>query len=211
MGNRTCDDMGMFYSRFNRVLAAVVWLFCAGAVTAIVSSGIWNNAEYLPLVAFVAFLAWVGLWRPFVRVTETHVTLGNVLSTIEVPWPALIQVDTHYALTLVTPQRRYSATAAPAPGRIATAFGSRSVSSRDMSGMGSTVAIDGRVRPGDLPNTDSGTAAYLVRARWEQLIAQGRIELGIADETPVLRRWHWPTISIGVVLLAGTIVAFLLG
>ena len=111
--------MGMFYSRFNRVLAAVSWLFCAGAIVAIVVSGFSNNGRYVWLIALVAFLAWAGLWRPFVRVTDDGVTLGNVLSTTEVPWAALIQVETQYALTLVTPHGRYSATAAPAPGRLA--------------------------------------------------------------------------------------------
>lgn len=197
--------MGMFYSRFNRVLAAVAWLFCAGAAAAIIVSGIQISGKYLPLVALVAFLAWAGLWRPYVRVTETQVTLGNVLSTTEVPWAALIQVETRYALTLVTPQGRYSATAAPAPGRLTVAL-----SRRDMSGIASS-ASDGSVRPGDLPNTDSGVAAHLVRSRWDQLVADGRIELGVADQTPVQRLWHWPAIAISAVLLAGTIAALLLG
>lgn len=205
MSNRTCDDMGMFYSRFNRVLAVVAWLFCAGAVAAAIASGIQNTGKYLPLIALGAFLVWAGLWRPFVRVTDDSVTLGNVLSTTEVPWAALIQVDTQYALTLVTPQGRYSATAAPAPGRLTTAL-----SRRDMSGIAPPSA-DGSMRPGDLPNTDSGAAAYLVRSRWDQLVAEERIELGVADVTPVSRRWHWPVIATSLVLLAGTIAALGLG
>ena len=67
------------------------------------------------------------------------------------------------------------------------------------------------MRPGDLPNTDSGVAAHLVRSRWDQLVAEERVELGVADETPVLRRWNLPIISISAILLAGTIAAFLLG
>ena len=197
--------MGMFYSRFNRVLAAVSWLFCAGAIVAIIVSDFSNNGKYVWLIAFAAFLAWAGLWRPFVRVTDDGVTLGNVLSTTEVPWAALIQVETQYALTLVTPRGRYSATAAPAPGRLAVAL-----SRRDLSGIASSAA-DGSLRPGDLPNTDSGVAAHLVRSRWDQLVAEERVELGVADETPVLRRWNLPTISISALLLVGTIAAFLLG
>lgn len=199
----------MFYSRFNRVLATVVWLFCAGAAVAVFAAGVQDHGEYFPLLALVAFLAWAGLWRPYVRVDETQVTLGNVLSTIAIPWAALIQVETRYALTLTTPSGRYVATAAPAPGRIATAFGSKSASRGDVSGLGSSVVTDGRIRPGDLPNTDSGAAAYLVRSRWEQLVAEERIELGVAETTPVQRHWHWLTIAISLVLLAVTF-AFLL-
>ena len=93
----------MFHSRFNRVLAVAAWLFCVAAAATVIAFSFQRNGDFLLLVAFVAFLTWAGLWRPFVDVTEIGVTLGNVLSTIEVPWAALIQVDTRYALTLMTP------------------------------------------------------------------------------------------------------------
>jgi hypothetical protein len=196
----------MFHSRFNQVLAIVVWVFCGGAVAAIIAGGIGTTAGYLPLVALVAFLAWAGLWRPSVGVGEDAVTVVNTLSTIVVPWAALIQVETRYALTLVTPHGRYAATAAPAPGRLATAL-----SRRELGRAGAQVDADGRIRPGDLPNTDSGAAAYLVRERWERLVADGGIEIGVADTTPVERRWHWSVIAIALVLLAGAIAAPALG
>jgi hypothetical protein len=196
----------MFHSRFNQVLAVVVWLFCCGAIAAILASDIRRTGEYLPLVALIAFLAWAGLWRPAVRVGDDAVTIVNTFSTIVVPWAALIQVETRYALTLVTPHGRYAATAAPAPGRLATAL-----SRRDLRRAESQVAADGSIRPGDLPNTDSGAAAILVRRRWEELVAGERIELGVADATPVERRWHWTVIAICAVLLAGAVVALAIG
>jgi hypothetical protein len=196
----------MFHSRFNQVLAIVVWVFCGGAVAAIIAGGIDTTAGYLPLVALVAFLAWAGLWRPSVGVGDDAVTVVNTFSTVVVPWATLIQVETRYALTLVTPHGRYAATAAPAPGRLATAL-----SRRELGRAGAQVDADGRIRPGDLPNTDSGAAAYLVRERWERLVADGGIEIGVADTTPVERRWHWPVIAIALVLLAGAIAAPALG
>lgn len=196
----------MFHSRFNQVLAIVVWLFSCGAVAAVLASDIRRTGEYLPLIALVALLAWAGLWRPAVRVGEDAVTIVNTFSTVVVPWAALIQVETRYALTLVTPNGRYSATAAPAPGRLATAL-----SRRDLSRAGSRVAADGSIRPGDLPNTDSGAAAILVRERWERLVAEERVELGVADSVRPERRWHWAIIAIAAVLLAGAIAALAIG
>jgi hypothetical protein len=196
----------MFHSRFNQVLAVVVWLFCCGAIAAILASDIRRTGEYLPLVALSAFRAWAGLGRPAVRVGDDAVTIVNTFSTIVVPWAALIQVETRYALTLVTPHGRYAATAAPAPGRLATAL-----SRRDLRRAESQVAADGSIRPGDLPNTDSGAAAILVRRRWEELVAGERIELGVADATAVERRWHWTVIAICAVLLAGAVVALAIG
>lgn len=196
----------MFHSRFNQVLAVVVWLFCGGAVAAVFVSGLGDSAEYLPLVAFVAFFTWAGLWRPAVRIDEDAVTIVNVLSTVTVPWPALISVETRYALTLVTPNGRHTATAAPAPGRLTTAL-----SRRDLTRVTAHTGSDGSMRPGDLPNTDSGAAAYLVRDYWERLVAAERIELGVADTTSVTRRWHWVVIALGSALLLASVFALAAG
>ncbi|GAA3740407.1 hypothetical protein GCM10022239_15110 [Leifsonia bigeumensis] len=196
----------MFHSRFNQVLAIAVWLFCCGAVAAVLVSGLGKSAEYLPLIAFGAFLAWAGLWRPAVGVADDAVTIVNVFSTVVVPWTALIQVETRYALTLVTPGGRYTATAAPAPGRLATAL-----SRREMGRVESQTGGVGTMRPGDLPTTDSGAAAYLVRQRWEKLVAEERIELGVADSTPATRRWHWAVIAMSAALLVAAMVSLALG
>ncbi|MEO7146397.1 MAG: PH domain-containing protein [Terrimesophilobacter sp.] len=196
----------MFYSRFNRGLAATIWLLCAGACVAIITAGLGNAGEFLPLVILVAWLAWAGLWLPSLQLGDDEVTIRNVFMTTAVPWATLIQVDTRYALTLVTPHGRYAVTAAPAPGRLATAL-----SHRDMSGIGAPTGSDGGVRPSDLPNTDSGAAAHLVRARWETLLAEDRIELGRADDTPVVRRVNWPVVAISATLFIGSVLALALG
>lgn len=200
----------MFHSRFNQVLAVAVWLFCCGAAAAVLVSGLGasdlgDSAEYLPLIAFAAFLAWAGLWRPAVGVSDEAVTIVNVFSTVIVPWTALIQVETRYALTLVTPGGRYTATAAPAPGRLAAAL-----SRREMGRVESQTGGTGTMRPGDLPTTDSGAAAYLVRQRWERLVAEERIELGVADRTPAVRSWHWAVIAISAALLVLAVLALAL-
>lgn len=195
----------MFRSRFNLVLAVVVWLFCCAGVVAVVVAGFGRATQYLPLLAFMAFLAWCGLWRPAVRLDDESVTIVNVLSTIDVPWTALIQVETKFALTLVTPQGRFTSTAAPAPGRLTTAL-----SRRELGRVESQVGAASALRPGDLPNTDSGAAAYLIRQRWERLVAEERIELGLADTTPATRTWHWLIIAIGSVLGVAAVVALAL-
>lgn len=196
----------MFHSHFNRVLAVVTWLFCLAAVVAVATSGWRATVQYLPLIALIAWFGWASLWRPALTLSDNGVTIVNVFATTDVPWEALIDVDTRYALTLVTPHRRYPVTVAPAPGRLATAL-----SKRDMSGLSAPTGSDGSVRTGDLPNSDSGAAAHLVRHRWGQLLAEDKIAVGTADETLVPRHVHVTTITISAVLFVCAVVALALG
>lgn len=196
----------MFHSRFNRVLAVVTWLFCLAAVVAVATSGWGATVQYLPLIALIAWFGWASLWRPALEVSDDGVMIVNVFATTSVPWEALIDVDTRYALTLVTPHRRYPVTVAPAPGRLATAL-----SKRDMRGLSAPTGSDGSVRTGDLPNSDSGAAAQIVRQRWEQLLAADKVVVGTADTTIVPRRVHVATITVSAALFIAALLALALG
>lgn len=185
----------MFNSRFNRVLAVVLWLSCLACVIAVIASASASALTYLPLIALIAWLTWAGLWRPFLAMDDENITVVNVFATTVVPWAALIHVDTHYALTLITPGRRIPVTAAPAPGRLATAL-----SKNEMKGISAPMGPDGRVRAGDIPSSDSGAAAHLVRQRWALLLAEDRIDVGTAHIAHISRRLHWAVISFSVIL-----------
>ena len=196
----------MFHSRFNRVLAVVTWLLCLSGVVAVVVAEADTALGYLPLIALIAWLTWAGLWRPSLMLDDEAVTVVNTFATTVVPWAALIQVDTKYALALITPGRRVTVTVAPAPGRIATAL-----SNRDLKGISAPRGADGSIRPGDLPNSDSGAAAHLVRQRWEHLLDANKIEVGTADTTLVVRRLHWLVIAVSAALTVAAITALALG
>lgn len=198
-------EITFFRSRFNVLAASVVWVLCAAAATAVLMA--YSRTDSLTLLApvvVVAFLSWAILWRPLVRVDDDGVRLVNVTKTVDIPWEALIQVDTRYSLTLCTPHGRYPAAAAPAPGRVNMTFvrsempGTRGSSERG-------------ARPSDSTRTDSGAAARLVKDRWDELSAAGRIELGVADTTAVPQRWHWRSIAVGVLLVAASAVIVALG
>lgn len=189
------DTVDVFRSRFNVIAAIFAWVLCAVAVVAITTSARGATLVYIAPVAAVAFAVWMVLWRPTVRVSDGGVRLVNVTRTIDIPWEAVIQVDTRFALTLRTPQGRYTATAAPAPGRLNMTFGRAEI-------IPGRAKIDGQARPSDSSRTDSGAAAYLVRDRWTKLSDAGRIELGVAETTPVRLAWHWRSLAICAILLA---------
>ncbi|WP_349897412.1 PH domain-containing protein [Parafrigoribacterium soli] len=198
------DSDTVFSSRFNRVLAIVIWALALVMVTTTVLAGGASGAFALVPGAFFAVFAWTALWRPHVRVSDAGVRICNVFRTIDIPWAALIQVDTRYALTLYTPGHQFAAWAAPAPGRTGTNIARRAQQSGRVGG-GPTV--DGAVRPGDLLASESGQAAHLVRERWHALLESGAVEVGAAEDTPVHVHWHGYTIVALLALGAGALVA----
>lgn len=197
------DDLHreVFHSRFNRMLAVATWLIDALLLGSGIASGILSDRPQLIVpAALVGFAAWAGLWRPAVVVDDEAVILVNVVGSVTVPWAALIEVDTKYALALRTPGRVYSAWAAPAPGRAGAAMAGRRQHDSGRSGAS---------RPGDLLASESGEAAYLVRTRWTELLDAGRVETGVADTVSVQRNRHLVTLAVLVVL--ATASAFALG
>lgn len=174
------------------VLAAV------GAVAILASGSLHAWPACLPLV-LVGYAAWLMFWLPRVDVHDDGVTLVNPLQTLVVPWSAIILVDTKYAMTLVTPKRRYAAWAAPAPGVVSAlrdARRSAKTESRDGSG-----ARYKSIRPGDQHSSDSGAVAAVVRGRLERLAEAGALDVETTEDAVARRRIHWVHIAALLVLL----------
>jgi hypothetical protein len=195
----------LFRSTFNRVLSVVAWAALAAlAAGTLLTPGAFTVAPGIVLGAVAAALiVWAVLWSPSVSVDDEGATVTNVLLEYRVPWAALVHVDTRYALTLHTPGRRISATGAPAPGALGAVRAARAQRRAE-----NTTARG--ARPGDLPGTDSGGAADLVRSRWEHLRDSGGFEVGVADQTPV--GVHARPLPIAAIVLgvAGLVCATLL-
>ncbi|TFC79378.1 PH domain-containing protein [Cryobacterium sp. TMS1-20-1] len=196
-------DPDVFYSRFNRVIAAI---FAAGAALSALSLFLLPTASNRALVVpalFVMLFVWEVLWRPDLRVSDTAVTIRNPLRTIVVPWAALVHVDTKFALTLYTPGKKFAVFCAPAPGRSLTSAGRRKTTDP-------VPYVSGSPRPGDLPGSESGEAAQLVRSRWDALQKSGRVDGGLAAQTPVTVVWAWGRAGVLAAVAAASIVALLL-
>jgi hypothetical protein len=197
----------VFVSRFNRVLAIVIWVIAVALLVATLAGGGQNAALAFVPAAFVALLTWTAMWRPYVHVDDSGVRLRNVVRTVDEPCNAILHVPTRYAITKFTPGHRYSAWAAPAPGRTGTAMAQRA---ENHGRVGPASAVDGRVRTGDLLGSESGQAAHLVRERWSALLGAGAIEPGVADTARVAVRWHsWLIVAL-VVLAAGSVWSLIL-
>lgn len=191
----------VFVSKFNRGLAIALWLIVALLfATTTGTDTTWADRALAVVPAlFGLALGWIVLWRPRMTVDDDGIEVVNVFHTVRVPWAALVHVDTRFALTLVTPNRRVSVWAAPAPGRAGVALARRQ---EQRHGRSVPDLDGGHRRAGDLLSTASGDAAYLVRHRWDELRERDAIELGTADAVRVPVTLHWASI----VLLAATAV-----
>ncbi|WP_285725935.1 PH domain-containing protein [Psychromicrobium xiongbiense] len=194
-----------FRPRNGKILGVVLWVVAAAGliVPLITRFSLTDVLLALPIVGLLAFCGYWLFWYPEVVVGSDSVTLVNPVRTIEVPWEALITVDTKFALTLVTPVGRFSAWAAPAPG-VVTTYRSKP---GDAQGLPSTTyGAQGSLRPGDLKRSDSGAAAYLVRSRWAALAEAGALDVDHTENAVVSRQVHWPLVGIAGVLVAAVIV-----
>jgi hypothetical protein len=199
-------DATVFKPRTSIWFTAVAVLVSVGGLVSVVASeGFEGLLTGWPLIG-VAYLGWWLFWYPSVVLTPSAVVLHNPLVTIEVPLTALIDVDTRYALTLVTPSGSYTAWAAPAPG----IWGTHAGKPEHVTNLPSTsYGPGGSIRPGDLRNTDSGYAAYLVRTRWQDLVESGSVDVDAPGSSR--RSWNWWLIGVAVVLVSASAASLGLG
>jgi len=186
---------------FGKALAVGVGVL---GLAAIVTGLVTNASAMVPFIApilLAALLAWAAYWRPAVIVTPAGVELRNVTRTIELPWPAIQRIDTKFALTLYTAFGAYSAWAAPAPGRNAASAASRETTGNlpESSYAGQTIGL------GDLANSPSGSAAILIRTRWEKLRDAGLLDNPRLERDRPRVHWHVATL-VGIAVLGAASV-----
>lgn len=202
-GRLLCQDGDVyeeFRPAFGRGLTVAIG---AASIAALIflaaTSGLADAALTLPWLCLAVTCCWAIFWRPNVGVSDAGVRLVNVTRTIEIPWPALVDVQTRYALTLVTAYGRFAAWAAPAPGAgTALRVSMRARSSRRADDEVTTSSI------GELAGTASGDAASIVQRRWERLRDAGHLDDPKLEFDAAPVHWHW---RIGATIAALTVIS----
>jgi hypothetical protein len=194
-----------FRPAFGRVLSIVIALIALGGLISFVAVG--DGAGLLRYgwgLLLLAALTFALFWLPSLDVAEHEVTVRNVFSTVHVPWPAIERIDTKYALTLYTPRGKVAAWASPAPSRYASQV------SRTRDARLAAAAAGTDPRPGDLLDTMSGAAAYVIRRHWDDLREDGHLDNPVIEEGGLRRDIHWVTIVVlGALTLATALGLFL--
>lgn len=162
----------VFRPRGGQILAwTAIGVCAAGLMFMVVTDGAVSLVEWGWPIVLVAWFAWLLYIRPAVTVSDGFVEIANPFRTHRVPWGDIVDVESRYALTLVTTGgRTIRAWAAPAPG----ARQALATRKEELPGAGSG---DGTRRPSDAQGTESGDAAALVRTHLESH-RTGDLEVG---------------------------------
>jgi hypothetical protein len=194
-----------FRPAFGRVLSIIVVAIAAAGVAGFVATGDWGGLLHFGWgLALMAVTAFALFWLPSLVVAEHEITVRNVFSTVHVPWPAILSLDTKYALTLYTPLGKVTAWASPAPNRYAGQVSASADARLPGAGLG------GSIRPGDLLSTASGAAAYVIRSHWEQLRDDGHLDNPVIERGAFRRDIHWVTVCLLGALTIATVLGLLL-
>ena len=204
-----------------KVLTVVIGLFAAVGLFSFVYRGEWRDAlGFTPLGVVVVYLCWLLFWYPSVTVEPSGVRVRNPLRTFQVSWPAIVRIDTRYALTLFTrTTKKIVAWSAPSPSRYA---GINTVRP-DLSGLNpnlgrtsdgvetpgeglSRPAVDS-VKLGDIPRSESGLAALHVRRAWTALRDAGYLDSGVLEGTGVVTRWNAAPLGAAGILIVLAVLA----
>lgn len=190
----------------SRVLAALTMVMCAVGVVSIAWYQPLDALRYGWGLVLLAVLAYALYWRPALIVEEHGITVVNVFRTEFVAWPAIVAIDTKWALTLRTADRTVRVWATPAPGRHRTLGLSRG----DFAGIGTTArGAHESLRPSDAISTASGNLAQLIRGHWERMTETGVFAHGV-DPEATRTTWHAVTIAVVAAVAAATVIGIVL-
>jgi hypothetical protein len=187
-------DLNQIGSKSGKAICLVVCSVVAlGLINTVFLAPIQENFESIAFSALLIYLAWLLFWQPHIEVSEQGVIIVNLLKAHRIPWGQIVRIDTRWALELYTEKRKYTAWSAPAPGRHASMLASRDQGEH----LPKSSYVAGTVRPGDLVNTDSGSAAARIRTIWEQ-----RKHQAVTEEQQT--SWSKTKLIVLLVLLAAT-------
>lgn len=167
-------------NRTGWVFVALVALVATPAATAAVTQDAGLGASVVVTAVTAVVVAYIYFVTPEVVASEESIRVTNPWRRHVVPWGAVIDVDTRFSLTLVTPQTRVHALGAPSPGGFSAM---RSKADRDSATRRIQRQRAGLVRPGDLPATQSGALAAVIRGHLSDLVEAGRLQTGERVQT----------------------------
>jgi Bacterial PH domain len=164
-----------------RALGAVMVVLAVLGLGSALLGGADDILRFGAPVTLFGVLGWAAFWTPYVEVSDGGVTVANTLRTVEVPWPAIDDVDGRYGLKLLTAYGPVTAWAASAPA--------------------------GRERA----RREHSAASAAVSERLGELRAAGHLDDPKLERPEPVIVWHHPVLWATTLLALASIVLPLLG
>ena len=143
------------------------------------SQGFADSSRTFAWSALLALVVYIVLYRPRIEIFDEGIRIHNPLTTTDVGWQDVDVVEAKYSAFLqLRDRKQISIWCAPTPGR----YHSRTIHASEIKGLN----LDGYIRPGESPRTDSGVVTYLCRDRLNAYRASGRID-GLTYRRLVMR------------------------
>lgn len=147
------------YVFFGVVVFLLVFLLAGSVLVEQSLSSRVSSVAWAVLIGAGAYLIFL---RPKVVVFDEGITIVNPVATYTIGWHEVESIETKFSMSIEREGKTIYAWAAPAPGR----HHRRSVDPSEMRGL----AHGGHemIRPGDDPDSLSGSAAAIARRSWNQ-------------------------------------------
>lgn len=195
------EDTEEFRSTSGRVLAiASAGVAVVVLVAVYISDGAAGLLHYGAIPLLFAAIVWAIFDKPFLRVTDGGVEIGNVFRLIHVPWPSVTELDRRWGLRVMTAFGNYTAWSVPAPKR--PSFGGM-VGGRTGMMQRNASMTTARLESAQDPRKGriESKAAEAVVARWERLKSAGYLDSPRLDASKPTYRWNTDVIGVCVVLV----------
>lgn len=187
-----------------RVIATMLVLLAATIiVTGLVQLGVERMLPHLAIPALIGYLGWFLFWAPYVGVSPGGIVLDNPARVIRLQWPQITFIDTKWALEVHTEHGRFTAWAAAAPGRHTALRQTRG----ELKHLPRESYEQGTIRPGDIPTSDSGAAATVIRRQWEALREAGHLDNARPESPEPVTGIHWVRLAVLLALVALVVVS----
>lgn len=165
--------------RFSRVMAVLVVAVCALTEVSLI---VYGRPEPIlratPAVILAGVGAYVLFWAPRIRIGPAELEIVNPLRSRRISWPAILDIDAKWSLTVITVRGRVTAWAAPSPGALAD-------SSRFRRPRGLKRSEPFRAEPS---RAVGAVAERLILAQWSEYRDRG--VLGAVEGPGVVTTWN---------------------
>jgi hypothetical protein len=163
-------------------------------------NGIASFLGSLPLYLVIAWVVFVFLFKPSVKVSKESISITNPFRWIQISIQDVEDLDTRRGLVVKTKVADFPVAVGVAPGRYTVARANK----QDFKWAGNDGGkAQGVVSPGDILDSDSGAVAFVIRQHLKRLNESSAVSL--VETKPVVRT-DFVSITIGIVLGLGALV-----